>query len=231
MMVMPANNSNAHKLEKDFPGRMGLLIGPGGWRSPRGLPFALDNGRFSVWSKGLTWNPNEYLAFLDQVEGYDPLWGVVPDVVGDAEKTFDWWNERRSRGMGSTLKEAMEARGLDLKTLSRKMGYKTEVTTRSILNAAEAPNEKLAQKMGRILKVAVPVARNDATFVVGESLGEWMKETGKTVHEIARYFKPSNTLEKSEAIVKKALKGEPVSASFARRLFNWSKCRVTPNPG
>lgn len=51
MLVMPSNNSGAHKLAEDFPGRLGLLISPRGERDPRGLPWAMDNGRFASWSR------------------------------------------------------------------------------------------------------------------------------------------------------------------------------------
>ena len=92
-MVMPSNNSNAHKLEKDFPGRMGLLIGPGGWRSPKSLPYALDNGCFSVWRKGKPWKMEDFLKLLLKASNFDrkPLWCVVPDSVGNALETLWMW--------------------------------------------------------------------------------------------------------------------------------------------
>ena len=92
---MPANNSNAHKIEGKYPGRMGLLIGPGGWRDPKGLPFALDNGRFAVWSRGKEWDQRELLTIVLKASdlAYNPRWIVVPDVVGDAAATFDEWNK------------------------------------------------------------------------------------------------------------------------------------------
>jgi hypothetical protein len=93
MLVMPSNNSNAHKLEQMYPGRMGLLIGPSGWRDPRGLPYALDNGRFAVWAKGQQWSADDFIALLDKAAACDtaPLWVVVPDVVGAAMETFGMW--------------------------------------------------------------------------------------------------------------------------------------------
>lgn len=91
MIVMPSNNSNAHKLESLYPNRIGMLIGPGGWRNPKKLPFAIDNGRFASWSKGKKWNEKQYLLFLDKAVSHRPIWAVVPDAVGDAEKTFEMW--------------------------------------------------------------------------------------------------------------------------------------------
>lgn len=75
---------------------MGLLFGPSSYVHPRGLPYALDNDRFSVWSKGKDWAKNEYLSFLEMVKAkinYPPSWAIVPDVVADCGVTFEWWKE------------------------------------------------------------------------------------------------------------------------------------------
>jgi hypothetical protein len=94
MIVMPANNSNAHKLEAEYPGRAGLLIGPTGWRAPRGLPYALDNGRFVCWSKGKPWDEAAFLRLCESAMDNEtlPSWIVVPDSVGDATETFVEWD-------------------------------------------------------------------------------------------------------------------------------------------
>lgn len=96
---MPANNSNAHKLNEQFPGRLGLLMSPGGCRNPRTLPYGIDNGMYAafvksgfsveikiqrnfwdhdLWRKGIEWCLGMHRL---------PLWAVVPDVVGNAEAT------------------------------------------------------------------------------------------------------------------------------------------------
>jgi len=94
VLVMPSNHSNAHKLDSMYPGGfIGQLIGPGGWRNPRGLPFACDNGRFSCWSKGKGWDEKAFWSLLVKAEPLSPLWVVVPDEVGDAVRTFDLWQE------------------------------------------------------------------------------------------------------------------------------------------
>ena len=90
---MPANNSNALKLDKRFPGRLGFLIGPKGWRNPKHLPYALDNGRFVVWSKGKEWDEAAFWSMCSKAEQCEqpPEWIVVPDVVGDASATeYEW---------------------------------------------------------------------------------------------------------------------------------------------
>ena len=103
-VIMPSNNSNAHRLELNHPGRMALLMGPGGWRTPRSLPFSLDNGRFVCWSKGQAWDESEFnrltdAAMLHAIDGGGcfPSWLVVPDVVGDAVATFEEWRLREPR--------------------------------------------------------------------------------------------------------------------------------------
>lgn len=91
---MPSNlNTLALKLNQDFPNRLGLLLSPKGFANPRGLPFAIDNGRFPVWSKGLEWKENEFWEHIQKCKsvGYPPLWLAVPDVVANAEATFEEW--------------------------------------------------------------------------------------------------------------------------------------------
>jgi hypothetical protein len=90
-IVMPTNlRKLARTLEDRFPGRLGLLLGPTGYTDPKGLPYALDNDRFSVWSKGLVWDKKIYTKFLDKISRLPtpPLWAVVPDVVANAEMTI-----------------------------------------------------------------------------------------------------------------------------------------------
>jgi hypothetical protein len=94
-MVMPTNLvSKARILNCEYPGRLGVLISPSGWANPHGLPYALDNDRFSVWSKGKEWREGDFLDHLDRTVKlkYPPLWVVVPDVVANAEETFKWWD-------------------------------------------------------------------------------------------------------------------------------------------
>ena len=94
-IVMPANNvQTAEELNIEFPGRVATLLAPGGWKSkPRDVPFALDNGRFSVWSRGKQWKAGDFRKHLDEAAevGYDPLWVVVPDVVQDGPRTLEEW--------------------------------------------------------------------------------------------------------------------------------------------
>ena len=102
-------------MEERFPGRMGLLMSPGGCRNPRSLPYAIDNGMYAafvrsghsidintqrnqwdhdLWRKGLEW-----ALKLER----SPLWAVAPDVVGNAEATRDqfrlWHQAFQRRGL------------------------------------------------------------------------------------------------------------------------------------
>ena len=109
IIVMPANNTKSYALAEQYPGHVGMLFSPNGWQNPKGLPFALDNGRFAVWSRGKTWHAKDFLKLLDR-QGDDPLWVVVPDVVGDACETFTWWEkwEPRLREYGWPLALAVQ---------------------------------------------------------------------------------------------------------------------------
>jgi hypothetical protein len=96
VLVMPSNSTGTWVREAvaKYPGRLGHLIGPGGWRTP--LPdYALDNGRFSVWRKGLEWDERAFWALCDKAAAHliRPRWVVVPDVVAEPDATFRWWAE------------------------------------------------------------------------------------------------------------------------------------------
>jgi hypothetical protein len=93
-LVMPANLvGQAKKLESDFPGRIGVIFSPDGWRNPRNLPYALDNCRFTVWAKGKEWNESLFWSMIEKTVTISrpPLWLLVPDVVADAGATFREW--------------------------------------------------------------------------------------------------------------------------------------------
>ncbi len=87
------NHSMAHKLAKNHPGRIGLMVGPSRMRPLKDLSVALDNDRYSVWTKGKEWDEGAYWRMLDSMQdaGGEILWVVVPDVVGDAVATFREW--------------------------------------------------------------------------------------------------------------------------------------------
>jgi hypothetical protein len=100
MLVMPSNNtgSEMREIAAAHPGMVGHLFGPepGGWRTPF-LPYALDNGAFGAWKNQERWQQKVWLALLDKAEahqrqsGHGPQWVLIPDVVGDREKTLEKW--------------------------------------------------------------------------------------------------------------------------------------------
>ena len=99
MIVMPSNNYGAVKLVQKYPGRIGWLFGPEGWKTPKDFPYTIDNGRYSVWSKGHAWDEGLFLRLCDKAmaAGIEndrwPSWVAVPDVVADADATFEEWSK------------------------------------------------------------------------------------------------------------------------------------------
>jgi hypothetical protein len=110
MMVMPANNSDGlvHHLATKYPGKIGWMFSPGGFKEPRDwLPYVIDNGKFTSWENKSEWNESEFFDLLDrcQLSRYKPDWVAVPDEVADREKTLWLWNqyERRIKMYGWRL--------------------------------------------------------------------------------------------------------------------------------
>jgi hypothetical protein len=95
VIVMPSNNTGAHarELSATYPGRIGNLLSPGGWRAPINECYALDNGRYPAWASGKEWGEAEYLAFLLKAAAHEvaPQWALVPDCVGDCLGTLREW--------------------------------------------------------------------------------------------------------------------------------------------
>jgi hypothetical protein len=102
MMVMPANNAKMFVgyLAGRYPGRLGWIIGPDGWKEPHDwLPYAFDNGAFPVWAKGGDWHEGPFYSLCERALGrkHKPLWIAVPDVVADREATLRSWFLHSSR--------------------------------------------------------------------------------------------------------------------------------------
>ena len=100
MLVMPGNwsKSTVHYWAGRYEGALGHLYSPGSQRGPYAhLPYALDNGRFSCWSRGVAWDEAAYIALLEWAfmagrDGQRPIWALVPDVVADKEATLTEWD-------------------------------------------------------------------------------------------------------------------------------------------
>lgn len=94
-LLVPINgNAPYTALCKQYADRLGYIIGPSYYQRPRfGIPFALDNDAFRYFKNGQAFNLTPWLEMLTRISKLklDPLWVVVPDVVGNAKATLDNW--------------------------------------------------------------------------------------------------------------------------------------------
>lgn len=97
MRVMVANNDSAltKRLAHEYPHRIGWLQGPSKWMNPQGIAYALDNDAFISWTKGITWDESAWLKMLDKAASKEqrPLWCLLPDSVGNKDKTIELWHK------------------------------------------------------------------------------------------------------------------------------------------
>lgn len=118
---MPSNNSSGivHYLAGKFPGRIGWLFSPGGFKEPRPwLPYAIDNGKFSSWEKKRAWNEREFFDLLDRcwISACKPEWIAVPDEVGNRDETLRLWDKyvekirRYKRPLAFVVQDGMTTR-------------------------------------------------------------------------------------------------------------------------
>lgn len=126
MIVMVSNNSGGmvHYLAGKFPGKIGWLISPGGFKEPREwLPYAIDNGKYASYENGKEWSEDDFFALLDRCKfsRYKPEWITVPDEVRSVHKTESLWYlyETRLRRYGWPLayvaQDGCEPRGVPIK--------------------------------------------------------------------------------------------------------------------
>jgi hypothetical protein len=98
MRIMLANTTGIKTgyLAGRYPGKIGHLHSPQVKRNPPGpftfleFRFALDNGAFAAGDK---WSEDEWMRMLEwaKLSGQNPLWALVPDVVGDRDGTLAKW--------------------------------------------------------------------------------------------------------------------------------------------
>ena len=98
MKVMIANNSGreARRLASAYPGRVGHIYSPGGWRGPFAeFPYVLDNGAFSAWRDNKPFDVEAFAELCKRAANaaIAPLWLAVPDVVMNADATLGSWYE------------------------------------------------------------------------------------------------------------------------------------------
>ena len=94
---MPSNHAGltVGYLAGRWPGRIGWILSPGGWKMPPDwMPYVLDNGAFPVWTKGHQFDEKAFYEHCQKIVGlrHKPLWIAVPDVVANREETIkSWW--------------------------------------------------------------------------------------------------------------------------------------------
>ena len=96
MRVMASNHSSKWYMDlcRRYPDNLGWLIGPRFWKAPReNVAFAMDNDAYQSFSNGTPYDFDAWHRFLDKVDktGRNPLWALVPDVVGNRELTLEQW--------------------------------------------------------------------------------------------------------------------------------------------
>lgn len=96
---MPANNSKwmVHYWQGKY-GNLGHLysVGKNGRCTPYPhLPYALDNGAFPAFTKGIAWDEAAWIELLEWsvAQEIKPLWALCPDVVTNPEETFTNWSK------------------------------------------------------------------------------------------------------------------------------------------
>jgi len=93
---MPSNNTGFEcgRLFGMFPDRLAHLHSCERLSEPKqGIPWALDNGVFGAFTSGRTWSEEPFYSFLDAYSAWKPMWAVVPDWVGDRDKTLELWKK------------------------------------------------------------------------------------------------------------------------------------------
>lgn len=84
--------------------RLGVgLMMVDGWTDPKPYPFfAIDNGCFSAWKRGVRWNPAPFLNNLHKCAelGLKPDFAVLPDIVAGGERSLE-----RSRAWATILRD------------------------------------------------------------------------------------------------------------------------------
>lgn len=89
-----------HYLAGKYPGKIGWMLGPGGFKEPRGwLPYVIDNGKYSCWESKREWEEGEFFELLDKckMSRYKPEWVAIPDEVADRERTIWLWGQYEDR--------------------------------------------------------------------------------------------------------------------------------------
>jgi len=94
MIVMPSSNTGFQcgVLFGRYPKRMAHIQNGDIPKEPSmGFPWALDNGVYGAWQRGAAWCEEPFYKYLDKYSAWKPMWIVVPDSVGDRDRTLQQW--------------------------------------------------------------------------------------------------------------------------------------------
>ena len=97
MRVMCSNHSSTWYMNlcRKYPENLGWLVGPRCWKNPRkDVAFALDNDAWGCFKNGTAYDFGAWHSFIERVRktGIKPLWALIPDVVGNRDKTLEQWH-------------------------------------------------------------------------------------------------------------------------------------------
>jgi hypothetical protein len=212
MLVMPTNNSGIQigYLCGKYPGRLGWLISPGGWRKPPSwMPYALDNGAFSAWLNKREWDEQAFIDLLDRTRGHiRPLWVAVPDVVADAEATKARWQEWSQRireitnvPLAFVVQDGMTVADLPEDADVLFVGGSTEWKWRN-LKMWTAAHPRV--HVGRVNSERLLWMAHDAGAESCDGTG-WMRGGEERLEDLERYLRLSTRNDKRPQMVMEAL--------------------------
>lgn len=183
--------------------RLGIgLMMVDGWTDPTPYPFfAIDNGCFSAWRRGVRWNAAPFLNNLHKCAelGLKPDFVVLPDIVAGGERSLErsraWATILREQYPGITLYLAVQdgmtpaEHGLDI--LSIADGIFVGGTTQWKLATMRAW-ATLAHKQG--MEVHVGRIGTPDRMVLAHNIGidsidstTWVQRNGTLEHHVAKY--------------------------------------------
>lgn len=212
MLVMPSNNSGIQigYLCGQYPGRLGWLISPGGWRKPPSwMPYALDNGAFGAWLNKREWDEQAFIDLLDRTRNHvRPLWVAVPDVVADAEATKARWQEWSQRirdiikvPLAFVVQDGMTVADVPDDADVLFVGGSTEWKWRNLKMWTEAHPRV---HVGRVNSERLLWMAHDAGAESCDGTG-WMRGGEDRLEELERYLRLSTRNDKRPQMVMEAL--------------------------
>lgn len=187
--------------------RLGIgLMMVDGWTDPSPYPyFAIDNGCYSAWSRGVPWDPAPFMHNLHKCRelGLKPDFAVIPDIVAGGAKSLTksrkWLNVLRDEFPGIPLYLAVQD-GMEVSDLSFGnadidgifVGGSTAWKLRTMAYWAQFAHEMdLRIHVGRIGTPKRMVAAHKARVDSIDST-TWVQRNGALEHHVAEYIERAN---------------------------------------